>query len=246
MFYSFIVAHFFNQKYLKLREYLRAIDRSYRNLRSNLILLVPDLILLFSTLVLSIVFLWFNGLLPSGFQDPSVLFQTQEGVDTLKNILMKFLGKTNFMTFLISLAAFLQEVDTDQIELLTLPVYSDEADLLPHREEAGELLRKLFGNSFDHSAWIHYRPPAEETRLKDPAPPLLEKPRQLPVREWEEPTELELEETEPVTETPPDHGNEEDAAVEMEEIGESFPDPELSLVGEEERKEETVLSFHSG
>ena len=100
------MTHFFNKKHLEYQRYLKIIDDSYRKLKSNLLILVPDLILLFVTLILSVVFLWFNGLMPSGLSDPSVLFQTDEGVETLKNILLKFLGKTNFTSFLISLAAF--------------------------------------------------------------------------------------------------------------------------------------------
>ena len=100
------MTHFFNKKHFEHQRYLKVIEDSYQKLRGNLLILIPDLILLFVTLILSVIFLWFNGLIPSGFQDPSVLFQTDEGVETLKNILLKFLGKTNFTSFLISLAAF--------------------------------------------------------------------------------------------------------------------------------------------
>ncbi|MBU1245865.1 MAG: hypothetical protein KKH88_04710 [Nanoarchaeota archaeon] len=100
------MTHFINKKHFEYQRYFKIINDSYRKLKGNLLILVPDLILLFVTLILSIVFLWFNGLMPGGLVDPSVLFQTDEGVETFKNILLKFLGKTDFASFLISLAAF--------------------------------------------------------------------------------------------------------------------------------------------
>jgi LCP family protein required for cell wall assembly len=54
---------------------------------------------------------------------------------------------------LMSLAMFLKEVNSDQIAMEMLPVYDDGPDLLPQREEAGELLQTLFGDSFKQDGW---------------------------------------------------------------------------------------------
>lgn len=63
---------------------------------------------------------------------------------------------------LMSLVGFLREVNEEQIEFVTLPVYSDGRDLLPRKEEAATLLLKLFGDSFDQYAWETLFPPEKK------------------------------------------------------------------------------------
>ena len=94
------------KKNIDIKRYITMVGESYHNLIKNKILLLPDFMALFTTIILSFVFLYFNGLLPNVWSDPSVLFKMQTNVDTLKDTLMNFLGKSNFIKLLISIVAF--------------------------------------------------------------------------------------------------------------------------------------------
>jgi len=93
---------------------------------------------------------------------------------------------------LLSLAMFLKEIRSEDVETASLPVYSEGHGLWPQPQEARKLLREMFGASFNEREWDRYW----EERKTRPLP----KPKPSPLQELEEPSEEVEEEPFPLPE----------------------------------------------
>lgn len=94
---------------------------------------------------------------------------------------------------LLSLAMFLKEIRSEDVEIASLPVYSEGHGLWPKLQEAKVLLGEMFGVTFNEREWDRYW----EERKTRPLP----KPEPSPLQESKEPAEEMEEELPPSPES---------------------------------------------
>jgi len=86
-------------------QYLKTAKETFKELKGNLVLLLPTIAIFFMGLFFTIAFLYINGLLPSVLEDISILFSSDIGTGA-GEIINRFLGDTLVLKTIASFILF--------------------------------------------------------------------------------------------------------------------------------------------